>query len=232
MTQKKFKPGFPWKWVVMALILVVIFAAWLLLPVSEWISQLKTWVDGLGPWGYVIFGLIYVAATLILAPGAPLTIAAGLIFGGWGFPLVVVSAAIGACLTFLIARYLARDRVKQAIASRPKFKAIDDAVSEDGWKIVALMRLSPAVPFNLQNYFFGVTDVKFWHYALATFFGIMPGTGLYVYFGVLGNAAGSGNSGSTLKWVFLGIGLIATIVVTVLVSKKASEKLAKQGMKN
>ena len=84
------------------------------------------------------------------------------------------------------------------------------------------------MPFNLQNYFFGVTEVKFWHYALATFFGIMPGSALYVYLGVIGGQAGGGSGGS-LKWVLLGAGLIATIIVTVFVSKKASEKLKQQG---
>lgn len=221
--------GFPWKWIVFAAILIVITVAWFLLPVDEWIKQLKGWVDGLGSWGYLIYGLIYIGATIVLAPGAPLTIAAGLIFGGWGIPLVIVSATIGACLAFLIARHLARDRVKKAIDSRPKFKAVSDVVGEDGWKIVGLMRLSPAVPFNLQNYFFGVTEVKFWHYALATFFGIMPGSSLYVYLGVIGGEAGGG-SGSTLKWVLLGAGLIATIIVTVLVSKKANEKLKNEGV--
>ena len=221
--------GFPWKWVILAAILLAIMAAWFLLPVDEWIKQLRGWVDGLGPWGYVIYGLIYIGATIVLAPGAPLTIAAGLIFGGWGIPLVIVSATIGACLAFLIARHLARDRVKKAIYSRPKFKAVSDVVGEDGWKIVGLMRLSPAVPFNLQNYFFGVTDVKFWHYALATFFGIMPGSALYTYLGVIGGEAGGGSS-STLKWVFLGAGLVATIIVTVFVSKKANEKLKQRGV--
>ncbi len=229
MTIKQSKKGFPWKWVIFAAILVGITVAWFLLPVDEWIKQLKGWVDGLGAWGYVIYGLIYIGATIVLAPGAPLTIAAGLIFGGWGIPLVIVAATIGACLAFLIARHLARDRVKKAIDSRPKFKAVSDVVGEDGWKIVGLMRLSPAVPFNLQNYFFGVTEVKFWHYALATFFGIMPGSSLYVYLGVIGGEAGGGSS-STLKWVFLGAGLVATIIVTVFVSKKANEKLKKEGV--
>lgn len=228
MAGKTTKKGFPWKWVILAAILVAITVAWFLLPVDEWIKQLKSWVEGLGPWGYVIFGVIYVAATIVLAPGAPLTIAAGLIFGGWGFPVVIVAATIGACLTFLIARYLAKNRVKKAIDARPKFKAVSDVVGEDGWKIVGLMRLSPAVPFNLQNYFFGVTEVKFWHYALATFIGIMPGSALYVYLGVLGGEAGGGSS-SVLKWVFLGAGLVATVIVTVFVSKKANEKLKKEG---
>ena len=228
MTGNTSKKSFSWKWVIVAAILGAITVAWILLPVDEWIKQLKSWVDGLGTWGYLIFGLIYIAATIVLAPASPLTIAAGLIFGGWGIPLVIVSASIGACLAFLIARHLARDRVKKAIDSRPKFKAVSDVVGEDGWKIVGLMRLSPAVPFNLQNYFFGVTEVKFWHYALATFFGIMPGSALYVYLGVIGGQAGGGSGGS-LKWVLLGAGLIATIIVTVFVSKKASEKLKQQG---
>ncbi len=229
MASETAKKSFPWKWVIFVAVVIAITVAWFLLPVDEWVKQLRTWVDGLGAWGYVIYGLIYIVGTIALAPGAPLTIAAGLIFGGWGIPLVIVSATIGACLAFLIARHLARDRVKKAIDSRPKFKAVSDVVGEDGWKIVGLMRLSPAVPFNLQNYFFGVTEVKFWHYALATFFGIMPGSALYTYFGVIGGEAGGGSSG-TLKWVFLGAGLIATIIVTVFVSKKANEKLKQQGV--
>ncbi len=106
--------------------------------------------------------------------------------------LVVVAATAGATLAFLIARHLVRQKVESLVEERPKFKAVDEAVSEDGWKIVGLLRLSPLVPFNLQNYFFGVTDVGLLPYVAATFFGIMPGTLLYVYLGTLGKAADAG----------------------------------------
>ena len=66
---------------------------------------------------------------------------------------------------------------------------MNEAVSKEGWKIVALLRLSPLVPFNLQNYFYGITDIGLLHYVPATFVGIMPGTMLYVYLGAAGTAA-------------------------------------------
>ncbi|MEJ7685957.1 MAG: TVP38/TMEM64 family protein [Variovorax sp.] len=131
-------------------------------------------------------------------PVSVLTIAAGLAFGlAIGFPLVVVSATIGAALAFLVARYLAHDKVESLLQERPKFKAIQSAVSEGGWKVVALLRLSPVLPFNLQNYFYGITDLKLLEYVAATFVGIMPGTLLYVYLGAAGKAA-SGEGASTL----------------------------------
>ena len=69
--------------------------------------------------------------------------------------------------------------------SNRRFAAIDGAIAEGGWKIVALLRLSPAVPFNLQNYLFGLTRIGFWPYLLTSWIAMMPGTFLYVYVGHL-----------------------------------------------
>ncbi|MGI8738919.1 MAG: TVP38/TMEM64 family protein [Gammaproteobacteria bacterium] len=185
----------PWLWIGLGLALIALMAAWFFLPVSEWLKSFNQWIESLGVWGYVIFAAVYIVATVLLAPGSPLTIAAGLVFSGWGFPLVVIAATVGAARAFLVARYLARARVERMTENRPKFKAVDQAVTEDGWKVVMLLRLSPVVPFNLQNYFFGVTDVKFWHYVAATF-----------------------------------VGIIATIVVTVLITRKAKARLDEIGL--
>ncbi|MBA2409991.1 MAG: TVP38/TMEM64 family protein [Gammaproteobacteria bacterium] len=185
----------PWLWIGLGLALIALMAAWFFLPVSERLKSFNQWIESLGVWGYVIFAAVYIVATVLLAPGSPLTIAAGLVFSGWGFPLVVIAATVGAALAFLVARYLARARVERMTENRPKFKAVDQAVTEDGWKVVMLLRLSPVVPFNLQNYFFGVTDVKFWHYVAATF-----------------------------------VGIIATIVVTVLITRKAKARLDEIGL--
>jgi len=108
-----------------------------------------------------------------------------------------VRARIGASLAFLIARYLARDKVRLLLERRRNLAAIDKAVAEEGWKIVGLLRLSPLIPFNLQNYLFGVTAIPFPHFVAATFAGIFPGTALYVYLGVLENATGAGGS---VRW--------------------------------
>lgn len=152
------------------------FGAWFALPVDEWLKIFSHWIEGLGVWGYLLFIGVYVLACLLLAPGAPLSSAAGLIFGlARGFVVVLIGATIGALLAFLVARYLVRDKVRSSLEGKPKFAAVEKAISEDGWKVVLLLRLSPLVPFNLQNYFFGVSEVKFWPYAASTFFGIMPG---------------------------------------------------------
>jgi len=220
----------PWKWMALGVSLLAVVGAWWLLPVGEWLQSFQQWIKDFGAWGVILFAGVYILATVMLAPGSPFTIAAGLAFGGWGFLLAWISAAIGASLAFLVARYLVRDRVNELIKPRPKFRAVEKAVSEDGWKIVVLLRLSPVVPFNLQNYFFGVTEIRFWHYVVATLVGILPGTALYVYVGAIGQAASGGDSGGTLRWMFFGAGLVATIIVTVMVTKKAKTKLNELGV--
>ena len=119
--------------------------------------------------------------------------------------------------------------MEAATKGNRKFEAIDKAVSEQGWKIVGLLRLSPLIPFNLSNYFYGVTGIGFWPYVLASAVGMLPGTLLYAYLGGAGKAGLSGGGDSSLKYIFLGIGLVATVVVTILVSRAAKKALKKSG---
>ncbi len=221
----------PWKWIVPAAVVVAAFAAWFFLPAKEWLETFSQWIESLGIWGGVVFIAVYAIATLVLAPGALFTLAAGLVFGvAWGFPIVMIGATLGAALAFLIARYLLREKIRQALEKRPKFKAIDEAVTEEGWKIVLLLRLSPLVPFNLQNYFFGITEIKFWQYVAATFVGIIPGVLLYLYLGAIGGALTGDSDFGTPQWIFFGVGLAATIAMAVLVTIKAKKKLAEAGV--
>ena len=219
-----------WIKVVIALaVLAALVAAWSLLPVSEWIAAFRDWVAELGALGWAIFVVVYALSVLALLPGSLLTIAAGLAWGLWGFPVVMVGATLGAGISFVAARHLAQGTVQRMIEKRPTLKAVDRAVEQEGWKIVGLMRLSPAFPFALQNWFFGTTSVAFWPYLLATFVGIMPGTLLYVWIGSLGGAAGSGGA-DTAKYVVFGVGILATLAVTVYVTKIARRKLAEAGV--
>lgn len=221
----------PWNLIIGAVVVAALFGAWFLLPVNDWLKEFSKWIEGLGVWGYVLFVGVYILACVMLAPGTPLTIAAGLAFGlGWGFVVVVIGATIGSALAFVLARYVVRDKVKGMLKGKPKFAAVEQAISEGGWKVVLLLRLSPLFPFNLQNYFFGVTEVKFWQFVAATFVGIMPGCLLYLYIGAAGHAlSGSGGKWGTLQWIFFGAGLAATVLVTVVVAKKAKAKLKAAG---
>lgn len=219
--------------------LVALIAAWALLPLGSWVMAFRDWVVGLGPLGWMVFVLVYAVAVTALLPAAPLTLAAGFAYGLWGFPIVVLGATAGASAAFLAARVVARARVRRFIETRPRFKAVDKAVAEGGWKIVALLRLSPALPFSAQNWLLGATSVGFLPYVLATFFGIMPGTLLYVWIGDLGGMAASAmmdgsddaaGGADPFKYGLIAIGVLATAAVTWFVSKKAREKLTEAGV--
>jgi uncharacterized membrane protein YdjX (TVP38/TMEM64 family) len=216
----------PWLWAGLGLVLAIAVAGSFACPLGHWIVEFQHWARGLGPWGVVIFALLFVATTLVLAPDWPLSITAGFVYGFWGLPVVLAAATVAATLSFLAARYLLRNWVRAQLVERPRLAAIDRAVAEDGWKIVALLRLSPAVPFNLQNYLFGATAVPLSHYVAATAIGIVPGSLLYVYLGVLGDAARHGGGGTVLKWLLFGVGLAATLAAAILVARKARLSLA------
>ncbi len=220
-----------WKWIALAAVLIALSTATAFLPVKDWVKAFSDYVQTLGAWGVVLFIAVYALGTVLFLPGWIFTVAAGLIYGVIGGTAVALAGAIiGATLAFLCGRYLVRERVKAATKGNKKFAAIDTAIGEQGWKIVGLLRLSPLIPFNLSNYFYGVTAVGFLPYLLASAVGMLPGTLLYAYLGGAGKAGlTGGGGGSPLKYVLLGLGLVATIAVTVIVSRAAKKALAKTG---
>jgi uncharacterized membrane protein YdjX (TVP38/TMEM64 family) len=220
-------------WIGLAVAVIGLFVIARLLPIADWLRAFNEWIRGVGPVGMLVYAALYAAATVLMLPGWILTVGAGIAFGLFrGTVVVSIGATIGAALAFLIARYVAREAVARRFEGNEKFKAVDRAIGEQGWKIVGLLRLSPVVPFNLSNYFYGLTAVRFWPYVLASWIGMLPGTLLYVYLGVIGKtgleaAAGTQKGRSPLEYVFLGVGLLATVIVTVYVTK-----LARSALKN
>ncbi|MBI1349426.1 DUF547 domain-containing protein [bacterium] len=190
-------------------------------------GEIQSWIAALGPWGPLALGVIYVIGTIFMVPASVLTIAAGALFGlGLGTVTVSVASTLGAALAFLIGRYLARGSVERAIQSRPKLKALDKAIDEGGWKIVAMLRLSPAVPFSLQNYFYGLTSIRFWPCVLTSWVAMLPGTFLYVYIGQAAGSVASGRGKSPMEWGLLVVGLLATVAITVYLTRLARRRLA------
>jgi uncharacterized membrane protein YdjX (TVP38/TMEM64 family) len=212
--------------VLLALIAVVVFVAGL-----RWIHQTGLlpqalrWIQELGPWGPVAFLLIYVAAVVFFVPASIFTVGAGFVYGMfWGSVYVLISAYVAANLTFLIARHFARDWVTERVKSHVKFAAIDEAVAREGWKIVALVRLTPIFPFSLMSYAFGLTRVPLWQYFAANIT-MIPGTCMYVYFGTL--ARDLTERVATPPWLKWGIGAVAVIVV-LYITRFARRALARR----
>lgn len=198
---------------------------------GDYFLEFANWVKSQGALGPLIFVVGYAVGTVIAAPGAILTMLGGAIFGlGWGTLWVFCGAFAGSAAAFLIARYVARGMVEKKIENNEKFAAIDRAVGEEGFKIVFLLRLTPVFPFSFGNYALGLTRVRFADYLLATF-GTLPGTFLYVYYGkaigdIAALAAGNAEVQQGMeRWIFLGLGLAATIAVTVVVTRIASRAL-------
>ena len=197
--------------------------------IAEIFQQMLSWIEDWGYWGVIIFILMYVSTTIFLIPGVILTLGAGFIFGVVkGTILVSIASTLGATAAFLIGRYFATIWVMQQIESQPKFKAINEAVAKNGWKIVGLTRLSPIFPFIFLNYAFSVTQVSLKDYILASWIGMMPGTLLYVYCGSLAKNLASLNASIEVPiWLQL-LGFIATISVTVYITKIAQKALENQ----
>ncbi len=187
-------------------------------------------IRDLGVIAPIAFMLVYVVATVAFLPGSVITLAGGAIFGlVKGSLYVFFGATIGAIMAFLIGRYLARGWISSKIAGNEKFSAVDKAVGKEGFKIVLLTRLSPVFPFNLLNYGMGVTGVSLKDYAIASI-GMIPGTVMYVYFGSLGNInticnGGGADANLIAQWAIRIIGLIATVAVTLYVTKIARKAL-------
>ena len=205
MTRPK-KSGFSWKWLLYPAAAILIFVIAKELHLQDRFKQGLDWVGQLGPWGPALFIGLYIVATVLFIPGS----------------------ALGAAAAFLVGRYLARNAIARKIEGNERFAAIDKAVANEGWKIVGLMRLSPVFPFTLMNYAFGLTRVKLGHYVLASWIGMMPGTVMYVYLGSLAKAASGERTRTTGEWVLYAVGLLATLLVTIFVTRIAKQALAKK----
>ncbi|MDY6853290.1 MAG: VTT domain-containing protein [Thermodesulfobacteriota bacterium] len=145
-------------------------------------ETLRQLIQSYGVLAPVIYMLIYTVAPAFFLPGLPITIAGGILFGPfWGVVYTITSATMGACVAFLISRYIAREWIEAKLKS-PRWQRLDDAVKRNGWKVVAFTRLIPLFPFNLLNYAFGLTKIKFFHYAIASFFCMLPSCIAYVVF--------------------------------------------------
>lgn len=219
------------KWIWMTAVLAVVFGAvmYFRLPAlaQALLQDALEQIRQLGPWGPILFILLYIVSCVALVPGSVLTIGGGALFGVvQGSIYVSVAATLGATAAFLVGRYLTRDWVTRKIGAHPTFAAIDKAVADDGWRIVFLTRLCPLFPFFLMNYAYGLTRVSLRHYVLATWLGIIPGSTLFVYIGSLAQAGGQQTT--PIGWAWKGFILITAVLSVVYITKVAHRALTKK----
>lgn len=213
------------------MLLGALVAAVTMLPVTSWLIAVVEWIRGRGAAGPAMFAVAYVLAAVLLLPGSVLTIGGGFAYGPlWGLLLVSPVSVLAATAAFLLGRTVARDWVTRRLGKDPRLAAIDAAVGQQGFKIVLLLRLSPLFPFNALNYLLGLTRVRLRDFVLGSWIGMLPGTALYVYIGSLVTTASQLASGGRPSTGLAGhgllvVGLVATLLVTVVLTRIARRAL-------
>jgi len=183
---------------------------------------LQDWILGYGLWAPVVFILLYTIAPSLFLPGLPLTILAGIVFGSvWGVVYTIIGATCGASLAFLIARYLGRDWISGKLGDS-RWKKLDEDVAAQGWKVVAITRLIPLFPFNLLNYAFGLTKVRFSHYVITSFICMLPAT---IAFISLSSSIGELLRGNISKEFVIGAVLLGALSLLPVLWKKRRGKI-------
>jgi uncharacterized membrane protein YdjX (TVP38/TMEM64 family) len=147
-----------------------------------------------------------------------------------GIPIVFTGAILGSSAAFALARTLARERVARWLARDRRAAAISDAVAGRGLLVVLLLRLSPVFPYNVLNYALGASPVRYRDFLIGGV-GMLPGTVLYTYYGkVVGDvtalAAGTAPPRGPEYYALLALGLAATLVLTIVITRAARKALA------
>ena len=217
--------------VLLAVMVVIMLVVIALLPLTEWLALGIAWIEAHRTLAWIVYLATYIVATVLVVPVSILTLAAGYLFGlPLGVVLASVGSVLGACGAFLVGRFFVREWVAKRIADLPRFRALDQATRHEGFLIVFLTRLSPLFPFNLINYGLALTSVRLRDYFFASWLGMLPITILYTYVGSVAKNLTDLTSDGLQRGAFgrtlVLVGLAASVVLTVLVTRKATRTLS------
>ena len=213
------------------LLAAIILVAWVVIPMDRF-PDLLAWMETRGLQGAFVVGAIYVIATVAMIPGSLLTLGIGAVYGpGFGFAIVSPASVVGATLAFLLGRGIFSKSLEKRMEGNHRFHALRLAIEEEGLKVLFLVRLSPVFPYTLANYVFGLTRLKTSTYIIGSFLGMLPGTLMYVYLGAIAGdvatiARGGIEEGAFQVQVMKWVGLAATILLMVVVTRRAKRALS------
>jgi uncharacterized membrane protein YdjX (TVP38/TMEM64 family) len=186
-------------------------------------EQLIEWLratEGLSMTSGVVLVSVFVVANFVLIPRSLLAVSAGALYGLPVIAVIVPSATIGAMLAFLAARYLFAARLQRRVERHQRLRTIANAIDNEGWRIVALIRIASPIPSTVGNYLFGLTRIGLLPFALTTFVFIIPQTALFVYIGYVGRTALIENSTSPLNLIVMALAAISVTTVFLLIRRR------------
>ncbi|PAV20981.1 Golgi apparatus membrane TVP38 [Pyrrhoderma noxium] len=186
-------------------------------------------------YGWMILGLIM---TVLCFP--PLILyhtsvsLCGFTYGLKGFFVAAPAALFGSGLTFIILRYILRDRLSSWSAKNQKWQALETVIKEKGLPLIILIRVSPFPPWVYANAFFAsINTVSLWQFLAATVF-VFPKLFLSVFIGSrvaeLSDGKQRGQMDTTTKilnfvsvFVSIGFAVLAGIITYRLLQKQVRE---------
>ncbi len=199
---------------------------------TQWLSASQTFFQQLGWLGVIAYAGIIVLVQFCMAPLSPVAVAGGFLFGlRGGYMAITLGTGVGAAVNFLTARYVARKALAARIGRNQRFRLIDSAIGERGWRFVALLRFCP-IPYGFANFAFGLTAVRLWPYLFATIVAIIPANIFFVWLGAsaqagLEAALGANRPRHPFEYVMMGVGLVAALTAMVYVGSIARKAIAK-----
>lgn len=211
-------PGGPrwWRLALLALAIAVVYALAVVLPLGTWIQRVREPVLENG-----LLGVSLLAAALMVLggfglPGSLLVLGVGILLPlAWGIPVALLVVWGAAMISFAISRLL-RGWLVGHLQDRGRIATLDRAVRREGWRLIALLRVTPVLPFAPLNYLLGLTRLRAGSYAIGTLVGMAPGTAVLVYLGHLGRVqlTGGGDGVHPLEWCLLALGLVAFAILS------------------
>jgi uncharacterized membrane protein YdjX (TVP38/TMEM64 family) len=156
-------------------------------------------------------GLTVIACVVLALPGVTFAILAAIIFGPWwGTLFCLIATTLGAIIAFIVGRFFLKDSIKPMVEKNALLKKLlfDEADKSD-IVLLAITRLVPLFPYNIQNFAYGITDISLLHYSLYTFVFMIPGVALYT----IGTA---GFTSEENRWLYFGIAVVLLVIVMLL----------------
>ncbi|MDX1977616.1 MAG: TVP38/TMEM64 family protein [Pseudanabaenaceae cyanobacterium bins.68] len=150
-------------------------------------AQLHQWVEGAGYWGYGLFVVAYIIATLLVLPSTAFNLAGGVLFGnGWGLVITSGAAVLSAIIAFGLARWLGREQLQRfapQIKTEDRASFLDRHLRSNGILYIAALRILPLIPFTIVSFTAGLSSVRFRDYLLGTIIGAPLGFAPFIFFG-------------------------------------------------
>jgi uncharacterized membrane protein YdjX (TVP38/TMEM64 family) len=219
------RPG--WRRVVRCIIAIGLIGALAFGLIAVWFApdrvigaaqELMGSLRGLGLRGAIALTALQILVGVSgVLPASLLAVAAGAIYGFVpGFLLAATAVLVGAVLSFALSRSLFRPAIERLAVRRPRLRNIDALIDKDGWRLVWLLRISPIMPFSAMSFALGLSRIGLRSYMLGTMASLPTLCG-YVFAGTLTDRGLSIFSGgaSPLRWSLLGIGVVATLLLTL-----------------